>query len=79
MNDHYQNTLMSQFRQQELYSQAEQARLAAEADTSDAKPFYAPILNTVGHSLIHLGNSLQERYGEHNTVPPAANFASANK
>lgn len=75
MIDHYQNTKMSELRAKELRSEAEMARLAEEAGI-EPKPFYAPLMTSVGQALIELGSNLQERYGEQPTVP---NLAHVNK
>jgi hypothetical protein len=83
MIDHYQNTILTQQRQAELHREAESARAASEAAQTahDGKPFYAPLLNTVGQGLIQLGSGLQERYGEAAELQPQpqGKFAPAHK
>jgi hypothetical protein len=77
MIDHYQNTKMSELRVKELHCEAQMVRLAEEAG-HESKPFYAPLMNSVGQALIELGSNLQERYGEQQATP-VPNLAHVNK
>lgn len=79
MFDHYQNTTYSNQRQHNAMQEAEQARLAAEAAAADPKPFYAPVLNSIGHTLIEMGKNLEARYGEAPTITTGKPLAHANK
>ncbi|HEX2623091.1 MAG TPA: hypothetical protein VHL11_23185 [Phototrophicaceae bacterium] len=87
MFDHYQNTTYTTLRQQQAQNQADMERLAAEAieaSEGEVKPFYAPVLNTIGHKLVELGSTLQERYGDvcnedAPTITTQPQFASARK
>ena len=69
MMDHHQNIHYAAMRQQELLNEAEQQRLADEAAE---KPFYAPVLSSVGHKLVEWGQALEERYGTASTPLPEA-------
>jgi hypothetical protein len=77
MIDHYQNTKISELRAKELRCEAEMRQLAEEAG-HESKPFYAPLMNSVGQALIELGSNLQERYGEQQATP-VPNLAHVNK
>jgi hypothetical protein len=67
MMDHHQNVHYAAMRQQELLKEAERQHLADEVDE---KPFYAPVLSTVGHKLVEWGQALEERYGTTSTPLP---------
>lgn len=54
------NELYQRERHADFVRQAEQERIALEAQTEPRKPFYKPVLKTVGVNLVKLGNRLQD-------------------
>ncbi len=65
MIDQHINTIYAHQRQQDALRDAEQYRLAGEVgNPADHQPFYAPLLTSIGHRLIDLGENLQARYGQ---------------
>ncbi|HEX2623090.1 MAG TPA: hypothetical protein VHL11_23180 [Phototrophicaceae bacterium] len=82
MFDHYQNTTYTTMHQQQAQNQASMERLATEITGGDeVKPFFAPVLNKIGHTLVELGNTLQQQYGDQEapTITTQPQFAVIRK
>lgn len=60
--NNWENTLVVQSRNDDLYKEAEQSRLAHEANKKPAAPNAA--LASLGRLLVEAGSRLQENYGD---------------
>ncbi len=76
MFNHYQTTTLVQLREDELRRAAEYHQVAELANDTESRPFYAPVLTAMGHKLVELGSSLEERYGEVCREQAAAQLAN---